>query len=248
MNTTSRLVAAGALLAGVAAPAAAQTRVLIDFSPFRSAVTTEFQALPGGDVYQHGFGIFATFGNGARNALGTWGTDAVQERADLFANVPTNLGPTSAAMWGTQFAEQMNLFREDGRTFRLHTIDLAHMYARSYLISGDLAPFSVRFFGIPAGQTTFSITQDCPLTLAPIVGNDRPPQLQTCTFDSRWRNVREVAWLNQGQQGNSALAGSAFSHQFTNIDATIVPEPGTWAFMATGLLGLAAAARRRRSA
>ncbi len=208
----------------------------LTFGAFRSDQTTEWQATPGGDVYESGFGVFAAFGSGARNALGTWGTNDLDP--SLQANVPRNLGATSGAMWGTQFQEQINIFREDPYLFNLRSIDLAHMYARSYLLSGTLSPIALTITGFKLGNV--SITQTFNIPVPSILGGDITPELSTYFFDNRWTDLTEIAWL----QGN----GSGLSHQFTNIEGEIItPEPSTYVMLGTGLLAVFAA-RRRRSA
>lgn len=204
------------------------------FGAFRSAQSTEWQATPGGDVYDAGFGVFAAFGSGARNVLGTWGV--ADSDPTLLANVPRNLGATSAAMFGTAFNEQINMFREDEYLFNLTSIDLGHMYSRSYTPFNSLSAFSLTFTGFLFGGG--SITQTFNVPVPSEVGGDIFPELTTFVFDSRWRNLVEVAWL----QGN----GSTVVHQFSNITGAIVtPEPSTYILMATGLVVLWVSRRRR---
>jgi hypothetical protein len=230
------LVAACVAVTATAASAVAQQPVTLDFSPFRRATTTEFQAVPGGDVYQGGFGFFASFGTGARNALGTWGVN--DPRPDLRANVPANLGPTRAALWATQFNEQINVFREDDRAFDLFSIDVGHMYSSTYLLSGDLAPISLTFSGLYA--LGGSITQTFTIPIPPLVGGVRTPVLTTLAFDSRWRGLDQFGWVQGG--------GSSTTHQFSSVTLAVVPEPGTSLLVGTGLLLVGVVARRRRTA
>lgn len=239
--TTVRALAAvaGVALMSSATPALAQ-QVVIDFHDLRAAYTTDYQATPGGDVYSNGYGFFAAFGSGALNTLSTWGT-APDERPDLAANVPRNLGPTAASLFAYQFGERLDMFRDqDNYLFNLYSIDLAAEYAQSYLLSGSLSPFSVTFYGFnSAGVNTAALTQTFTVPVASALGNDIPPELNTYTFNSNFRNLSEVAWF----QGN----GSAASHQFTNVRVeTITPEPGTYLLFGTGLVGVMLVTARRR--
>jgi len=231
----TRFVALSVALAASSLSAEAQpTPFTLSFGAFRSDQTTEWQATPGGDVYESGFGVFAAFGSGARNALGTWGIN--DDDPTLKANVPRNVGATSAAMWGTRFTEQINMFREDPYLFNLKSIDLAHMYSRSYTPFGALAPISLTFFGFFVGGA--SITQDFTVPVPSVVDGDIIPELNTYFFDSRWADLVEVAWL-QGSGSNTV-------HQFTNIQGELItPEPSTYVLMGTGLVALFAARRRR---
>lgn len=245
-TSLSRTIRATLTLLGVfasASPAAAQQPFNIGFSAFRSPVTTEYQATPGGDVYEAGFAIVAAYGTGARNALGTWGVND-PTRPDLMANVPRNLGPTKAAMWGTAFGERMDMYREDGYLFNLTSIDLAHMFARSYLLSGTLAPLSITFFGFDAtGVNTPALQQTFSVPVPSVVGGDITPELNTYAFNSNFQSLSQVAWFQRS--GNST--GSAISHQFTNIQGiALVPEPGTYLLVGSGLFAIVLIGRRRR--
>lgn len=220
--------------------ASAQQRVLVDFAKFRSASTREYQATPGGEVSSKGLSVYASFTAGSRNALGTWGT--VQDPQHL----PTNLGPTAAAMWGTQFGERMDLEATDGRLFNLFSMDVGHLYNRSYLISGDLAPIDLFFYGFNEfGQVALATAFAIPAPA--IVGGQQAPVLSTLVFGGDWRRLSGVAWFQASGPFNAQVLGSGVSHQFTNISASVIPEPSTYLLMASGLAGVLVIARRRRA-
>ena len=113
---------------------------------------------------------------------------------------------------------------------------------------------------------------------APLAGGDRVPLLRTVDFSGatapgvsvRWltgqssdllgAGVYGVAWYNASFTGLNPdgspafLYGSPYSHQFTNVvadvaGAQVVPEPGTFALAAGGLVLLVGAGRlgRRRT-
>lgn len=229
---------AASLLVVVAAPLSAQ--VVSDFASYRRPVTTEFEATVGIPVTSGDLDFYEAFGATTRDVLGTWGTDIAQDpRAQ---NVPTNLGPTAATMFGTQGVEIDVVARGDDpinlqKTFNLYSIDVAHLFSTAYTGSG-LSAISLQFFGTYGDGRAGTITQTFTIPVPALVGGVRNPVLTTLTFDSRWRTLNNVWW-------NQAFS-LASSHQFTNVVAQVTPEPGTAVLVATALGGLALVRMRRR--
>jgi hypothetical protein len=121
------------------------------------------------------------------------------------------------------------------RTFNLYSIGIAHLYSTEF--TTILQSFPLTFTGSTAVGSTIQQTFTI---VAPPTGPDgiQRPLLQTLTFDARWRDLTRAAWPQQ-----TALSTL---HQFTNVTAAVVPEPGTYLLVATGLAGLGLVARRRR--
>lgn len=236
-------------LAAVAAPAGAQ---VADFREYASPTTTEYQATIGAPVTSGGFDFYSAgiFGLGpARNALGTWGTDPGADPIGA-ANLPVNLG-SSTAMFATLGAgDEIEMYASGSNPldaqilFNLRSIDIAHLYARSYFqpLPVGLAPFSLTFYGIvggfPASGPLPVITATFTIPAPPTIDGSQRPVLTTLTFDNRWRGLSAVLWT-QGEFLNT-------NHQFTNVNASVVPEPGTYLLMLTGLGGVAIVALWRR--
>lgn len=237
------LAASLVLSVAAAAPAAAQVTT-IDFAEFRRPEYTLYQATPGGDVTSKGYSFLAAYGTGAQNTLGTWGTVEDAEK------LPSNLGPTAAALWAYQSGERIDLVNEAGFGFDLLSIDVAHMYPRSYLLSGDLAPITLFFYGFDQnGLNTAALVQSFTITPPALVGGEQTPFLQTLAFNQNFRNLSGVAWFQQSGPFNAGSTGSAFSHQFTNVVVnTVTPEPSTYVLLGAGLAGVLGMARRRRRA
>jgi hypothetical protein len=122
------------------------------------------------------------------------------------------------------FFAGISLEKADGGAFSLKSIDLAEL-------NGPTASV-VTFIGFRADGT--DTTQVFTLDGVPFAP-------ETFVFDSSFSNLVEVFWGFE--------TGDPVVHQFDNIvvkDAVSVPEPGTAATLGLGLLGFAAARRRRQ--
>jgi hypothetical protein len=232
-----------ALLLVMSVGAGAQT-VRVDFSEYASPTTTEYQATVGLPLSSRGLDFYETsFINGAnsRNALATWGT------ADPGAvNRPRNIG-SSAAMFATVLGVEIDIvaagsdivLNRFSDVFTMRSIDVAHLYSTRF---STFTPGTINltFSGFGPGTGGTLITQAFSIPAPPLVGGFRDPVLTTLLFDPRWFNLYNV-WWDQG-------TGSGTAHQFTNVVATIgvIPEPGTWVLMLTGLAVIGLIARRRR--
>ncbi|MES2525044.1 MAG: PEP-CTERM sorting domain-containing protein [Gemmatimonadota bacterium] len=225
----------------LAQSAGAQQTATSTFGEYSRPVTTEHQAAIGRPVTSGVLDFYATefFASGARNVLGTWGTNDATS-----VNRPSNLG-SATTMFGTQANEEIDIFGRGSNVvvgpridFHLHSMDVAHLYSTA-LSPFALVPFTLTFSGFGPGTGGALIQQSFTIAAPPVINGVQTPFLQTITFDNRWRSLQNVWWF----QG----AGSGSAHQFTNVNATLVPEPGTYALMLAGLVVVAVLRSRRRA-
>ena len=232
---TSFAAALPALL--LALPAGAQH--VIDFSDYASPVATEHQATYGNPVTAGGLAFYESSlynGNSSRNVLGTWGTSD-----GTAVHIPSNANG-STALFATALGVEIDILAQGSDpvlglydTFGLTSIDVAHLYSNP-TSPFTLTNFTLTFFAADPEFNVFS--QSFTVAAPPLVNGVRTPVLQTLVFDNRFANVINV-WWNQG-------TGSGTAHQFTNV--AVVPEPGTWVLMLTGLGGVGVVGLRRRRA
>jgi hypothetical protein len=237
-----RLSPLASVLAGLAIALPARAQVVSNFSNYSSPFTTEFQAAVGRPVTSGVLDFYDTelFVAGARNVLGTWGTSSSDPGS---VNRPTNAGG-STTMFATQLGEEVDIFGRGSdivlgifQPFSLFSIDVGHLYSPAYAPI-TLAPITLTFFGFGPSTGNATIQQVFTIPVPTAVGGVQRPLLQTLTFDSRWSAMSNVWWF---QSGSSATA-----NQFSNAVATLTPEPSTYVFTLTGLVGLGLIGRRKR--
>jgi hypothetical protein len=239
-----RLIGSALSVLTLGLPAGAQISATSTFSNFASPTTTEYQAAVGRPVTSGVLDFYDTelFVPGSRNVLGTWGFSAADPGS---VNRPTNIG-SSTSMFATQLGEEVDIFGTGSdivlgifRPFGLFSMDVGHLYSSAYA-PVTLAPITLTVFGFGPSTGNALITQVFTIPAPAPVGGVQRPVLQTLTFDSRWSAMNNV-WWNQS-------TGSATASQFTNVSATLLPEPGTYILTLSGLIGLGIVRTRRRKA
>jgi hypothetical protein len=237
-----RLSSLVTLLIACAVALPAQAPVTSNFSAYSSPFTTEFQAAVGRPVTSGVLDFYDTdlFISGARNVLGTWGTNAADAGS---VNRPTNAG-SSTTMFATQLGEEIDIFGAGSdivlnifRPFSLYSIDVGHLYSPAYA-PVTLQPITLTFFGFGPSSGNLVIQQSFTIPVPTAIGGVIRPSLQTLTFDNRWLMMNNVWW--------SQSTGSGTANQFTNVVAVLTPEPSTYVMTLTGLVGLAFIGVRRR--
>lgn len=141
--------------------------------------------------------------------------------------MPTEpLGYTGSPALFNSLGASVDLMPAFGGPFALYSLDLAP------LLLGPLSlPVDVVFTGFRIGGGTVTQT-----VTVPVVG-----------LGGRPVNVALTGFTNLAS-ARFTPGGPDFAVQFDNVQAGVVPEPGTVTLVALGLLGVAGAARRRRRA
>jgi len=239
-----RLSLRGLALAAIvlSAPLGAQITATSTFSEFISPTTTEFQAAVGRPVTSGVLDFYDTelFISGARNVLGTWGVSLSDPGA---VNRPTNVG-SSNTMFATQLGEEVDIFGTGsdivlGRFvfFSMISMDISHLYSTAFS-PFPLTPITLTVFGFGPSTGNAVIQKVFTIPAPPLVGGIQKPVLTTLFFDSLWSSMSNV-WFSQSTSSSTAA-------QFTNVTATLLPEPSTYAMVLTGLLGLGFVGARKQ--
>jgi hypothetical protein len=190
---------------------------VLGFAPNASAVILNFDSLSAPQAYNVLDGAYTSSG------FSVSAPDGVLAYWGPDGAGAVNYVPGHVMLFNDGFAgfNTTVLQRLDGGVFALDAIDLAQ--------SGAFAnETTVTFLGTILGGGTATET----FTLTEALGTD----VRHFTFDSSFDRVTSVSWLNDAE-----------FHQFNNIEAAPVPEPGTFALFGLGLFGLACL-RKKRSA
>lgn len=201
VRTLLRAAAALAALSFAASPAAAQqyTKQTLDFSDYRSPRTTEpgYQATFGNPLRAHGYELYdlytqstsdgpATFSS---QQISTWGTASYDLGSN---NLPSNLGPSAAALWANGTTDRLELYSTGNgvqpQAFNLYSMDVAQLFAASSITPALGAPAGFNLYfqyyksldsyltGVPDGDLYVGVSG------APEVDGDTTPLLRTIDF------------------------------------------------------------------
>ncbi len=245
-----RLLPAAALTVAslaVTAPARAQqyTKQTINYSAYRSTTTTEpgYQATFGNPLTSKGYELydFYTQSNSAgpsafsSQQVATWGTSA----SDLGSkNLPSNLGPSAAALWANGTTDRLELYSTGNgvtpQAFRLYSMDMASLFAASSITPALGAPASMNIYfqyyksltsylnGTPDGDVSAFVR------VAPTVNGDIVPLLRTVDFTGQNNSSDvSVSFLN-GKVGDLTDATGIYGIQWFQGSLTSYANINSW--------------------
>jgi hypothetical protein len=231
-----------ALIAAAAAAVPAHADAIIGFE---GPVDYNGQTA-GGDVYSEagystyffanvpGGGIGTATGQFFNNNYGTCDT----------ASMACPVGH-AGTYYGALNDSYIDLVNDEGLGFHVRSFDAAFIGGSPTLSSYPAIPALLRLQGITAAGT--SLTQDFQLGGATAAGFTFGHFNTTGTFAST-QFVELLAFgLVCNSTGSSCTAFNSNRAQFGIDNINVVPEPGTFAMVGLGLMGLAGALRRRKS-
>ena len=243
MSFRTLLHAVAALTAAsfAALPARAQqyTRQTIDFSSYRSAVTVEpgYQATFGAPLQANGYSFYDVFTQSSAtpaspgptgfsaSQMSTWGTAST----DLGStNLPTNLGPTAAALWGLGTTDRLEMYSTgngvDPQRFRLYSMDMSSLFAASSITPALRGPASLDIYfqyyksldsyltGVPDGDL-YAHVEVAP-TVNNDVNNDIVPLLRTVDFSGQNNSDLSYVTFLSGNVGDLTDATGIYGIQW----------------------------------
>jgi hypothetical protein len=220
-------------VAALAPTAGAQIPFRIDFEALASG-TSQFDiqstgAIPDPRLSNNGIAV-TTLTSAATQGFGSWGSDPADPYNDNYTG--------STAVFADLSSTQVNISPISSTSmFTLRSIDLAPLFAPSFLGLDQIPAFQVQIFGRVFGTTAFfgqAFT---------IPASSGRPTYSTLLFDSRFRNLTQVAFFTQG----TTCAGDTCAFQIDNIVGVVAtPEPATMWLLGSGLMGLVPVVRLRR--
>lgn len=237
VRTVLSAVATAAAVSFAAAPAAAQhyTTQTINFSGYRSAATTEpgYQATFGNPLQANGYQLYDLYTQSSATAsspgptgfssqqIATWGTAST----DLGSkNLPSNLGPSAAALWANGTTDRLELYSTgngvDNQSFRLYSMDMASLFAASSITPALGGPASMNIYfqyykslnsyltGVPDGDLYAHVA------VAPTVNGDVVPLLRTVDFTGQSNSSSVSVNFLSGQIGDLTDATGIYGIQW----------------------------------
>ena len=236
-------------LAAVSAQAQQYNKQTITFSSYRSPMTVEpgYQATFGNPLQANGYQLYDLYTQSSSTTaasgpagfssqqISTWGTAA----SDLGSkNLPTNLGSSTAAIWGNGTTDRLELYSTgngvDNQAFRLYSMDMASLFAASSITPALGGPASMNIYfqyyksldaylnEIPDGDLYATVR------VAPTVNGDIVPLLRTVDFTGQSNSTNvSVTFLN-GHIGDLTDAAGIYGIQWFQGSLATYTDINNW--------------------